>query len=126
MSPPNCERRARVTIIKPFLKFFFPCLDRADGQLLGFVDQQFNVHNSPLLNILQLISIIKHLSTILARVAFCALLESVLMLLSVTIGLTFTSASGKVPCTVLSGSARWRSAHRPYFFSTNINDRTHI
>ena len=38
MNTPNCERRARVMIIKPFLEFFFQCLDGTDA-FYCFVDQ---------------------------------------------------------------------------------------
>jgi hypothetical protein len=85
------------------------------------------MHKSPLLHSEPVTGILKHLY---GQTAFCALLASVLMLLSVTIGFTFTSASGKVPCTRLVSSARvrgsehWRLAHRPYFFCRKSAQQT--
>lgn len=38
MNTPSCEDRARVMIIKPFLEFFFQCLD-GTGAFYCFADQ---------------------------------------------------------------------------------------
>src|SRR5471030_3415173 len=60
-SSANAERCAWVIPFKPFLKLSFEVLDRPSGQLLSFIDQQFNLHKSPLLHTEPVTGIIKHL-----------------------------------------------------------------